>query len=62
MKIADILNVIRDLSMSKGSYGRLYRDLMECREYDPDKWDAVVAELEAQNFCDPVDVVMFLEC
>lgn len=58
----DIMNAIEMLSMSQGFYGRLFDSLKELEECDCEKYDEVMSELEAQNFSDPVDMVMFLEC
>ena len=61
MKIDDILNVIIELSYSQGFYGRLYNAIMECKENDPSSYEDFVDELEAQNFGDALDVVLFFE-
>ena len=61
MKIDDILNVIIELSYSQGFYGRLYRSLMDCKENDPSSYEDYVEQLEAQNFGDALDVVLFFE-
>ena len=49
----EILNAVRKLSHSQGSYGRLLEQL----EYDEESLNF----LEQQNFKDVVDLVMFLE-
>ena len=58
----DILNTIAELAQSQGFYGRLLRDFMELRDEDPDTYENVMTQLEAQNFGDPVDMVLFFEC
>jgi len=58
----DIYNTIRMLSFSQGSYGRMLHSLDQLRQEEPDKYDEVMTELENQNFHDPVDLVMYLEC
>lgn len=61
MTIDDILDNIRSLALSQGFYGRLYRTLMEIREYEPESWISVVSELEGQHFHDAVDMVLYFE-
>ena len=58
----DIINAITMLAQSQGFYGRILRELMELHEYDIDKYDEVMDELEAQNFGDVVDMVLYFEC
>ena len=62
MKMNQILVTIRTLACSQGSYGRLYRALMDMRDNEPERYQGVVAELEGQNFGDAVDMVMYFEC
>lgn len=57
----DILDAIRELSFSQGFYGRLLRDFMELKAYDPDAFDDVMTQLEAQKFGDTLDMVLFFE-
>lgn len=57
MKRNEILNVIRQLSMSQGFYGRLLRDMEVNEEFA----EEVLTELERQNFGDAVDLVMYIE-
>jgi hypothetical protein len=61
MKIGAILETIRGLAASQGFYGRLYRNLMEVKKEDPERWSLVCHELESQNFRDPVDMVLYFE-
>lgn len=51
MKRDEILEVLRSLAMGQGFYGRLLNSLDENS----------LAYLEAQNFKDEVDLVLFLE-
>lgn len=60
-KEKDILDVIFDLSHSTGSYGRLYRDLMELKEADPDSYAKLMQKWEAEEFEKPLDLILFLE-
>ena len=62
MNREDILNAITELSYSQGFYGRLLRDIMEIKHEDEDQYEDLMAELEAQNFSDTLDMVLFFEC
>ena len=57
----DIREAIKQLAKGQGSYGRLDARLDELQAEDPDKYDEVMQELDAQNFKDIVDLVMYLE-
>lgn len=62
MKMSQILAAIRTLSYSQGLYGRLYRSIMELKEHDAGAYDRLVEQLEAQEFGDAVDMVLYFEC
>ena len=61
MNREQIMETIRQLARSQGSYGRFYRALCEMREEDPDRFDKAMTMLEEKNFKDAVDLVMYLE-
>ena len=61
MKIDEILKVIEDLSHAQGYYGRLYRQMINFRDNHKEDWEIIVAELELQDFKEPLDVVMYFE-
>lgn len=61
MDIEQIMAAIRSLAESQGFYGRLYNELWEMQTNDPEKWEEVKNKLEAQNFSDSLDVVMYFE-
>ena len=62
MKMNEILSVIRSLARSQGLYGRILEAIENLRDYgDPEDYDDLVSALEAQNFTDPVDVVLYFE-
>lgn len=61
MRIHEILRVIRDLSYSKGFYGRLLRDILDMKKYSPDDFSEWVDNMEAQNFSSSLDLVLYLE-
>ena len=62
MKRNDILSAIQELAYSQGFYGRLLRDIMNIKHEDEDRYEEIMEELEAQNFSDTLDMVMFFEC
>lgn len=51
MNRTEIEALFRDLARSQGSYGRLLENITE----------EGYAFLEAQNFTDPVDLILYLE-
>jgi hypothetical protein len=53
MNKEQILSAIRNLAKSQGFYGRLLAAI-ECNEN-------ILDDLVAQNFSDPVDMVMYIE-
>ena len=55
MNREQIMEAIRQLAHSQGSYGRFYRDLCEMREEDPDRFDKAMTMLEEKNFKDAVE-------
>lgn len=61
MNIEEIMAAIRSLAESQGFYGRLYNELWEMQTNDPEKWEEVKNTLEAQNFNDTLDMVMYFE-
>lgn len=61
MKIEQIMQTILELSHSQGFYRRLYRDLMGIKNTDEIAWGYVVETLEAQNFKEPLDLILYLE-
>ena len=57
MKANEILETIKMLAKSQGFYGRLLNTIETSEEREN-----ILAELESENFRDPVDLVMFFEC
>ena len=49
-----IKNAIKELAKSQGMYGRLLQKIEEYPE--------LLDELEAQDFNDVVDMIMYIEC
>ena len=61
MNIEQILEVILELSYSQGFYGRLYENLMNIKDADEIAWSSIVETLEAQDFKEPLDLILYLE-
>lgn len=61
MKYNEIKQVIQNLALSQGFYGRILRSLNEVQKNDPETFGQVVEELESQNFNDALDVVLYFE-
>lgn len=58
MKREEIKALLRSLARSQGTYGRLLRDIESMDKVDQeDFW----SELEAQNFKDELDVILYFE-
>ena len=58
MKRDEILETIRSLAQSQGSYGRLLQDL---ENMPKELYNTVMTDLEAQNFKSAADLVMYIE-
>lgn len=58
MKEKEILETFRQLAKSQGMYGRMLGAIENMTEED---YRELFDILEAQNFQDPVDLVLFLE-
>ena len=58
MNREQILSAIRNLAASQGFYGRLYEVLTNGTEES----ENFLATMEAQNFGEVFDMVMWLEC
>jgi len=58
MKRNEIIEWIKSLACSQGFYGRL---LQAINELDNNDKNAFFEHLEAQNFADPVDLIMYIE-
>lgn len=61
MNVLQVLDVIRDLSHSQGFYSRLYETILEVKQNDEAAFNEFAKAVEAQNFRDSVDVVLFFE-
>ena len=61
MKMNEIIAVIAHLSKSLGYYGRLNAQLAHIKEFEPERYKRIVAELEAQKFKEPLDIILYFE-
>lgn len=61
MTFEQIMDTIRNLAQSQGSYGRLLARITEMRLENPEGYEELKKELEEQNFKDAVDIVMYFE-
>lgn len=61
MNREQIMETVKQLAQSQGSYSRFYRDLCEMRDNEPDRFDRAMTMLEEKNFKDAVDLIMYLE-
>ena len=59
--VDQVIEVIEMMSHSQGFYGRLLKDIMYMKEYEPDKFEEFKELIELMGFDNPVDVVMFFE-
>ena len=58
MKYPEIIELIKRLAQSQGSYGRMLHSIEELDEEDTNK---LIEVLEAQNFQAPIDFIMWVE-
>ena len=58
MSFSEITHTIALLARSTGRYGRLLRAI---EEMDDETRDEFAAHLEAQNFTDEIDMIMYFE-
>ena len=61
MKMFEIVMAIQDLARSQGSYCRLYADLMQLKESDPDAYDRLSENWEKEGFETTLDLILYLE-
>ena len=54
-----VIETLENLAMSQGSYGRLLKYLEEVQSVDPDKFEAIMSEMEKCS--DAVSLVMMME-
>ena len=59
--VIQVIEVIQQLAHSQGFYQRMYERIMYLQASEPESFETFKKEVEAQNFKDPVDVVMYFE-
>lgn len=57
----EVIDVVRTLSQSQGFYGRLLQNIEQLKRCNPDQYEELLDEFEAQQFKDSVDVVLYFE-
>lgn len=62
MKMYEILESIKMLASGEGFYGRLYHQIMDYKKNNPLVYEKLKSELEAENFQDTLDMVLYFEC
>ncbi|MDD3225869.1 MAG: hypothetical protein PHX70_14415 [Clostridium sp.] len=62
MKREQILEGIKTLATSQGSYGRMLKILQQLEKEDNDKYEEIMETLEKQNFKDIVEFILYIEC
>lgn len=61
MKREQIIQTIKTLSSGQGFYGRIFKQLSIMEENSPEQYEEVMEELEAQDFEDLIDLIMYME-
>ena len=59
--VEQVIEVVEMMSHSQGFYGRLLKDIMYMKEFEPDKFEEFKELIELMGFENPVGVVMFFE-
>lgn len=59
--IEEVIDVIEELSYSKGFYEQLLEEIIYIEENEPKKYEVFRDIIEKQEFEDPVDVILFFE-
>ena len=59
--MTEFMEVIYNLSFSQGFYGRLYCDLLNWKENDPDYFLELTYQVEAARLTSDLDVIFWLE-
>lgn len=61
MNREQILKTISGLAKSQGFYGRLLMNLADLKSNDPEKYEKAMSELEAKNFKDELELILYFE-
>ena len=61
MKMFEIIATIKDLARSQGSYGRLYEELKNLQNSDPESYEKLSKDWESEGFETTLDLILYLE-
>ena len=61
MTFDKILELIKQLARSQGSYGRLLHDIMELKENDSDSYEELKEHWEWMKFKDWMEFILYIE-
>lgn len=61
MSFDEVMDVIRSLARSQGSYGRLYYSILEMKKNNPEEYAYFKDDIAGQMFTDIIDVIMYFE-
>lgn len=61
MSFDEVMDVIRSLARSQGSYGRLYYSILEMKKDNPEEYAYFKEDIAGQMFTDIIDVIMYFE-
>lgn len=57
----EILEILENMAEQQGFYARLLFKLNEMKFYNPIGYNRYMEELEAENFTDEIDLLMYFE-
>lgn len=56
-----IIELLQDLSHSQGFYQRLLNEIKRMEDEEPDEYESAKRAILAQEFKDPLDIILFFE-
>ena len=62
MKKVEIIRTIKNLAKVNGYYARLYKAFADLYTNKPEAFALIMDKLEAENFQDATDLVLYFEC
>ena len=62
MKRAEIIATIKNLARANGFYARLYKAFADVYKNKPESFNLIMEKLEAENFQDATELVLYFEC
>ena len=57
----ELINIIRDLAKSQGTYNSMYHSLMTFAKNDPITFNTIMEEWESMEFSSDIDFILWLE-